>query len=52
MEEMRDNRDGYGGRGDAGGQQKICGTTDMAKWVGRTATSTDGENIDREQLPT
>ena len=35
---MWDNRDGYGGGGDAGWQQKICGTTDMVKWVGRTAT--------------
>ena len=44
--DMWDNRYGYGGRGDAGWQYKICGTTEMAKWVGRTAT--DWENIDRE----
>ena len=50
MEEMRDNRDGYGGGGYAGRQHNICGMTDMAKWVGRTAI--DRENIDREQLPT
>ena len=36
--EMRDNRDGYDGVGYAGRQQKRCGTTEMAKWVGRTAT--------------
>ena len=48
--EMRDNRDEYGGGGDAGWQQKRCGTTEMAKWVGRTATY--WENIDREGLPT
>ena len=47
--EMRDNRDGYGGGGDAGQQQKRCGTMDMDKWVGRTTT--DWENIDRELLP-
>ena len=45
VEEMQDNRDGYGGGGDARRQQKICGTKEMAKWVGRTAT--DWENIDR-----
>ena len=50
VEEMRDNRDGYGGGGDAGQQHKRCGMTEMAKWVGITAT--DYENIDREQLPT
>ena len=48
--EMRDNRDGYGGRGDAGRQHKICGMTEMAKWVGRTAT--EWANINRERLPT
>ena len=42
--------DGYGGGGDAGQQQKRCGTTDMAKWVGRTAT--DQVIIDRERLTT
>ena len=36
--EIWDNRDGYGGGGDAGQQQKICGAMEMAKWVGRTAT--------------
>ena len=36
--EMRDNRDGYNGEGDAGQQQKRCGTTEMAKRVGRTVT--------------
>ena len=48
--EMQDNRDGYGGRGDAGQQQKLCGMTEIAKWVGRTET--DYVNIDRGQLPT
>ena len=48
--EMRDNRDEYRGRGDTGWQQKICGMTDMAKWVGRTVA--DWENINRERLPT
>ena len=48
--EMRDTRNGYGGGGYAGRQQKICRTTDMAKWVGRTAT--EWENINRERLPT
>ena len=47
---MQDNRDGYGGRGDVGRQQMRCGTTDMAKWVVRTAT--EWVNIDREQLST
>ena len=47
---MRDNRDGYGGGVDAGWQQKRCGTTEMAKWVGRTTT--EWANINREQLPT
>ena len=50
LAEMRDNRDEYGGGGGVGRQQVRCGTTEMAKWVGRTAT--DWENIDREQLPT
>ena len=36
--EMQDNRDGYGGGGYAGRQQKRCGTTEMEKWVERTAT--------------
>ena len=48
--EIRDNRDGYGGGGDTGRQQKRCGMTEMAKWVGRTVT--DWANIDREPLPT
>ena len=48
--DIRDNRDGYGYGGYAGQQQKRCGTTEMAKWVGRTAT--DWTNIDRELLPT
>ena len=47
--EMQDNRDGYGGRRDAGQQQKRCGTTEMMKWVGRTEM--DWENIDMGQLP-
>ena len=50
MADMRDNRDGYGGGGDAGQKQKRCGTTEMTKWVGRTAT--DWENIYRERLLT
>ena len=45
LAEMRDNRDGYGGGGDEGRQHKRCGTTEMAKWIGRTAT--DWEKIDR-----
>ena len=48
--EMRDNRYGCDGGGDAGQQQKRCGTTEMARWVGRTATA--WANINREQLPT
>ena len=40
---------GYGGRGDVGRQQMGYGKTEMAKWVGRTAT--EWANIDREQLP-
>ena len=48
--DMQDNRDGYGGRRDAGRQHKRCGPTEMTKWVGSTATH--WENIDREQLPT
>ena len=47
---MQDNRDGYDGGGDAGRQQKIYGTTEMEKWVGRTVA--DWANIDKEQLPT
>ena len=47
MAEIWDNRDGYGGRGDVGRQQKRYGTTKMAKWVGRTAT--EWANIDREK---
>ena len=47
---MRGNRDGYDGGGDTGRQQKRCVTTDIAKWVGRTAI--DWANIDRERLPT
>ena len=35
---MRDNRDGYGGGGDAGRQHNRCGITEMVKWVGRAAT--------------
>ena len=35
---MRDNMDGYGGGGDAGQKQERGGTTEMAKWIGRTAT--------------
>ena len=44
--EMRDIRDRYGGGGDVGRQQMRCGTTEMAKWVGRTARN--WANIDRE----
>ena len=50
VEEIRDNKDGYGGRGDTGRQQKICGTTEMTKWVGRTAT--EWKNLYRGRLPT
>ena len=42
--DTQDSMDEYGGEGDAGRQQNRCGTTEMAKWVGRTAT--DWENID------
>ena len=45
VEEMWDGK-----RRDVGRQQKICGTTEMAKWVGRTAM--DWANINRERLPT
>ena len=48
--EIRDNRNGYDGGVDVGRQQMRCGTTEMAKWVERTAT--DWENINREQLTT
>ena len=37
--EMQDSRDGYGGGGYAGRQQKRCGMMEMAKWIGRTATN-------------
>ena len=47
---MRDNMYGYGGGGDVGRQQMICGTTEMAKWVGRTALY--WTNMDRERLTT
>ena len=50
MEEMGDNRDVYDGGGDAGRQQKICGTAEMEKWVERMVT--DWEYIDRERLLT
>ena len=43
---MRDNRNLYGGGGDAGLKQKRCGTTEMANWVGRTAM--EWVNIYRE----
>ena len=36
--EMQDNIVGYDNGGYAGRQQKIYGTTEMAKWVGRTVT--------------
>ena len=36
--EMRYKRNGYDGGGNVGRQQMICGTTEMSKWVGRTAT--------------
>ena len=45
VEEMRDNRYGYGGGGYGGRQQKRCGTTEMAKWVGWMVT--DWENINK-----
>ena len=48
--EIRDNRYGYDGEGDAGRQQKMYGTTDMEKQVERTVT--DWANIDRERLLT
>ena len=41
--EIWDNMNQYGGGGDVGQQQKRCGMTEMAKWVGRMAT--DWENI-------
>ena len=46
VEEMQNKRDGYDSGGDAGPQQMRCGTTEMAKWVVRTAT--DWANIKRE----
>ena len=46
---MPDNMDRYGGGGYVGRQQTRCGTTEIAKWVGRTVK--DWENINREQLP-
>ena len=48
VKEMQDNRNGYCDGGDVGRQQMRCGTTKMAKWVGRTAT--DWANTDRERL--
>ena len=42
---FRETRDGYNGRGDVGRQQKKCGTTEMVKCVGRTAT--EWANINR-----
>ena len=50
VEEIQDNRDGYGDGVDVRRQQIKCGTTEMAKWVVRTAM--EWENIDRERLPT
>ena len=47
---MQNNIDGYDGEGYAGRKQKICGTTEMAKWVERTVT--DWVIIDRKQLLT
>ena len=47
MAEIQDNRYGYYSRGDAGMQQKIFGTTEMAKWVGRTMT--DGQISTRNE---
>ena len=44
------NRDGYGGGGDVGQKHNRCGTTEMAKWVGRTGKN--WANIYRERLPT
>ena len=49
MAKILDNRDGYGGVGDAVRKYKICGTMEMKKWVGITATELS--NINREQLP-
>ena len=48
MAEMRDNRYGYDVGGDAGWKDKICGMTDMAKWIERIVT--EWANINREQL--
>ena len=48
--EIQDNRDGYDGGGYVGRQQMRCGTTEMDKWVVRTAT--DWANIDKERIPT
>ena len=48
VEEMQDNRDGYDSGGDVGRQHMRCGTTEMEKWVVRTATY--WANIDRERL--
>ena len=42
---MQDSRDGFGGRRDVGLKQMRCGTTEMAKWVVRSAT--DWENSNR-----
>ena len=42
---MKDNRDGYGDEEDVLRQQIMCGTTEMAKWVGRTVV--DWANINR-----
>ena len=50
MEKMQEKMNRYGGRGDVGQQQMRCGTTEMEKWVVRTAT--DWANIDRERLLT
>ena len=35
--ETQDSRYGNGGGGDVGRQHMRCGTTEIAKWVGRTA---------------
>ena len=50
VEEIQDNRDGYGSGGDAGPQQMRCGTTEMAKWF--VSTAADWANIDRELMTT
>ena len=49
VEEMQENRYVYDVKVYVVWKQMRCGTTDMAKWVVRTATY--WENIDRGKLP-